>query len=277
VWSTTSAQERRLDTVAAVSTTADQVTVRVVRVFTRDGDGGNPLGIHDGLLSDGEMHDIAATLGYSETVFLDHRATPIVVRIFTPAVELPFAGHPLVGATWHAAEPGARATLRCGVGDIAGHRSDAEVAAIRLHFRPPVDPATAPEGVVRAWIARMPLPYEVFELATADAVAGYVPTDRPDHRLVWAAGDAGRPDIVRARFFAPGFNVDEDPATGSAAVALAAVLRHEGEPSGSLTIHQGGEIGFPSRIDLAWNESHTAIGGAVADDGVRTINVRRGS
>ncbi|MGH9136321.1 MAG: PhzF family phenazine biosynthesis protein [Acidimicrobiales bacterium] len=260
-----------------MSTTTDKVTVRVVRVFTRDGAGGNPLGIHEGLLADGEMQDVAATLGYSETIFLDRSTSPIGVRIFTPAAELPFAGHPLVGATWHIAEPGAPAMLRCGVGDVAGQRSDAEVAAIRLHFRPPVEVATAPAGVVRAWIARMPLPFEVSELATPDTVAGYVLTDRPDHRLVWAAGDAGRPDTVRARFFAPGFKVDEDPATGSAAVALAAVLRHEGEPSGSLTIHQGSEIGAPSRIDLAWSESHTAIGGAVADDGLRTVSVRPGS
>jgi PhzF family phenazine biosynthesis protein len=123
----------------------------------------------------------------------------------------------------------------------------------------------------------MPLTYEVHRLASPQAVAEYRLEDEPDHRLVWAFGDEGADDIVRARFFAAGLGVAEDPATGSAAVALAAVLRHEGTHSGALTIHQGAEIGSPSRIDLTWTATYTLIGGAVADDGSRSISARRGS
>jgi trans-2,3-dihydro-3-hydroxyanthranilate isomerase len=98
-------------------------------------------------------------------------------------------------------------------------------------------------------------------------------TDRPDHRLVWARGDESTGEAIRARFFAPGMGVEEDPATGSAAVALAAVLRHEGEQSGALTIHQGAEIGSPSRIELSWTARDTTIGGTVTDDGWQTVSV----
>ena len=73
-------------------------TVRVLRVFTRDGAGGNPLGVHDGILGDNEMQAVAAELGYSETVFLGDPLDGVVpARIFTPSYEMPFAGHPLVG------------------------------------------------------------------------------------------------------------------------------------------------------------------------------------
>ena len=257
---------------------AHPVTVRVVRVFTRDGGGGNHLGIHDGLLTDGAMQLIATELGFSETIFIDTVGAdgPTPVRIFTPATELPFAGHPLVGATWHLATPGAAVALRCGIGVVAGHRSTAESASLEVAHLPSVERATAP-GAVAAWIARMPLPYEVHQLATPDAVAAYQLDDRPAHRLVWAVGDGGDDNTVRARFFAPGMGVDEDPATGSAAVALAAVLRHEGHTSGSLTIHQGAEVGCPSRIDLSWTARDTVIGGAVADDGLRTVSAPTGS
>ena len=267
-----------LATVATVTESASEATVRVVRVFTRDGGGGNLLGIHDGLLGDPVMQSIAADLGYSETIFIDVPGDDGIaaVRIFTPVDELPFAGHPLVGATWHVAAAQATVALRCGIGVVAGHRPTVESASIEVAYLPLVERTTAP-GATAAWVARMPLPYEVHQLANPQDVASYRLEDRPEHRLVWAGGDGGDENCVRARFFAPVMGVDEDPATGSAAVALAAVLRHEGRSSGALTIHQGAEIGCPSRIDLAWTIRDTVIGGTIADDGQRTISVRSGS
>jgi trans-2,3-dihydro-3-hydroxyanthranilate isomerase len=258
---------------------ADQVTVRVVRVFVRDGDGGNLLGIHEGLMEDEVMAGIAADLGFSETIYLDTSTDggAIPVRIFTPQTELPFAGHPLVGATWHVAAPGATTRLSCGIGVVEGRRIDEAHAAIDVSYLPHVERVDPPDGVTEAWIARMPLPYEVYRCATPDDVASYQTPDRPDHRLVWSPGEAGRDDVVRARFFAAGAGVDEDPATGSAAVALAAVLRTEGTSTGELTIHQGAEIGAPSRIGLSWSGTLTTIGGAVVDDGNVTVSVRHGS
>jgi predicted PhzF superfamily epimerase YddE/YHI9 len=255
-----------------------QTAVRVLRVFTRDGQGGNHLAVHEGLLLDAEMQAVATALGYSETIFVDQPADDgaIPVRIFTPASELPFAGHPLVGATWHLAPLGGTARLRCGVGVVVGHRPDAGTAHIEVAYQPTVKTAVL-GGAVASWDVRMPLRYEVVQLASPADVAGYTLVDRPDHRLVWARGDEGDGNTIRARFFAPGMGVDEDPATGSAAVALAAVQRHGGIASGALTIRQGAEIGFPSRIELTWSREATEIGGSVEDDGWRTISVPPGS
>jgi predicted PhzF superfamily epimerase YddE/YHI9 len=254
------------------------LTVRVLRVFTRDGRGGNPLGVHDGLLPNARMARAATALGYSETIFVDRPAADgtVGVRIFTPTSELPFAGHPLVGATWHLAAPGAAVGMRCGIGVVTGRRADAATAEVDVEHVPTVRRTAAP-GAVAAWEALMPLPYEILELGSPAEVAAYTLSDRPDHRLVWAAGDDGDPGIVRARFFAPGLGVEEDPATGSAAVALAAVRRHEGAPSGELTVHQGAEIGAPSRIYLSWTPATISIGGSVEDDGERRISVPAGS
>ena len=75
-----------------------------------------------------------------------------------------------------------------------------------------------------------------------------------------------------ARFFAPGTGVDEDPATGSAAVALATALAAAGETDGSLSIDQGESIGFPSRIELTWEGTVASIGGTVVADEQRLLS-----
>ena len=76
----------------------------VIRVFTRDGKGGNHLGVVTELegLDTAKMQLIANDLGFSETVFIDQHAGDVPrVRIFTPELELPFAGHPLLqGGEW---------------------------------------------------------------------------------------------------------------------------------------------------------------------------------
>jgi PhzF family phenazine biosynthesis protein len=79
--------------------------VTVLRVFTDvDGKFGNPLGVVDvRTVAVADRQRIATQLGYSETVFVDPPkpgSTSARARIFTPAVELPFAGHPTVGAAW---------------------------------------------------------------------------------------------------------------------------------------------------------------------------------
>src|SRR3954470_14600084 len=81
------------------------VDVTVLRVFTdARGNFGNPLGVVDAAsVPAGERQRIATELGYSETIFIDLPAdgsTTAHARIFTLATELPFAGHPTVGAAW---------------------------------------------------------------------------------------------------------------------------------------------------------------------------------
>jgi trans-2,3-dihydro-3-hydroxyanthranilate isomerase len=81
------------------------------------------------------------------------------------------------------------------------------------------------------------------------------------------------PGSVRARFFAPGHGVFEDPATGSAAVALAAAQRATSRMRGRLHINQGSEIGHPSMIELTWNDDRANIGGSVRKDEVRWLEI----
>lgn len=257
----------------------------VLRVFTKGAEGGNHLGVITDMtgLPDEAMQDIAADLGFSETVFVDWRTQGIpTVRIFTPATELPFAGHPLVGTAWvlGVAGPGTVSAVRCGVGEIPFRIEEGVVwiDAPLVTDVEPTDPTPAEAAGLpatgRAWWARMPIPYLMVEAASPEDVA----ESTPDIETL-RSGPAGRAlclyarsgDRVRSRFFAPGLGVDEDPATGSAAAALAAVFAFEGEPSGSVTIEQGAEIGFPSEIRLTWGNRLASLGGTVARDEVRTL------
>ncbi|MEA2302429.1 MAG: hypothetical protein QOE44_2964 [Solirubrobacteraceae bacterium] len=181
--------------------------LHVLRVFVDDrGTAGNPLGVMldaAGLGPD-ERQQIAAALGYSETVFVDPGDR---LQIFTPTIELPFAGHPLVGAAWLLERP-------------------------TLH--PPAGPVTTRSDPPLTWIAaRVELcpPWELRREDAPDDVDALSPP-ASGHVMHWAYADeaAGR---IRARVFAPDYGVAEDPATGSAAIALCAGL---GRP---ISIRQG--------------------------------------
>ena len=99
----------------------------VLRVFVApDGRGGNPLGVflEPGSLGDADRQRIATDLGYSETVFVDDRASARL-RIFTPSLELPLAGHPLVGTSWLLHREGPAPTvLRPPAGDVPTWQDD---------------------------------------------------------------------------------------------------------------------------------------------------------
>ena len=250
----------------------------VLRVFTRDGAGGNHLGVvtdRSGL-SDQAMQDIAAELAFSETIYLDWRDQEIPkVRIFTPAAELPFAGHPLVGMTWvlNVLGPGGPGEIECGVGRVRA-RMDGDMAWIDAALNQPVtleadlpgyDPGVVPVSVTEV---QMPLAYHVIELADTGAVRS-APMPEQGMISVYAWVDDG---TIHTRFFAPGHAVPEDPATGSAAVALAASLKARGRPDGELTLFQGEEMGHPSLILLRWSGDVASIGGAVVRDEVRWLN-----
>ena len=249
----------------------------VVRVFTRGDEGGNHLGV----LTDSRglegvvMQRIAADLGFSETIFLGH-GDPPPVRIFTPGREMPFAGHPLVGITWLMRELGIPTSgrLRCGIGDVTvGY--EGEAAWIEVSAERPVRPVVNPGPIARqlglaapldmAWVD-MPIPYLLIELPSADDVA----SAQFDQEGMESLG-IGELDIfsrvgdraMKARFFAPEAGVFEDPATGSAAVALASMLAFRGQRHGRLEISQGDEIGHPSTILLNWTPTTIRIGGTV--------------
>ena len=191
-------------------------TLHVLRVFCgEDGGGGNSLGVFldGGEIPAGDRQGIAADLGFSETVFVDDAARG-EVRIFTPAVELPFAGHPVVGTAWLLArERGAVAALRPPAGEV---------------------PVREEGGLT--WAAGHPEWMPEFEFVEAGSVAEVEALDEPPdgHDAVgvwaWVDEDAG---VVRERVFCPRYGIDEDEATGSAAITLSARLGRE------LEIRQG--------------------------------------
>ncbi len=91
------------------------------------------------------------------------------------------------------------------------------------------------------------------------------------------AAGPGRAVEARARFFAPSLGVAEDPATGSAAGPLGAYLSARGRlPDGRLTVHQGIEMGQPSRLEVEVEEGDAA-GGAVIRVGGRVVPLITGT
>jgi trans-2,3-dihydro-3-hydroxyanthranilate isomerase len=259
-------------------------------VFTRRRFAGNPLAVvldPDGL--DGEaMQAIAREFNLSETVFVlppadkAHRAK---LRIFTPARELPFAGHPTVGT----------AVL---INRIDGGTSKREIVVEEGigPVRCAVEAIDADTGRARFELAR--LPAETEAMASPAAIAAALSLDESDigfdgfKPARWSAGNefsfvplAGldamrrsRPDTSRsdaafgttgaflfcretaepghafhARMFAPRAGIPEDPATGSAVAAFAGVLAHftrMTDGAHEFIIEQGYEMGRPSLIRL---------------------------
>jgi predicted PhzF superfamily epimerase YddE/YHI9 len=203
----------------------------VLRVFVDDrGAAGNHLGV---MLDAGgfdavERQRIAAELAYSETVFVDPGDR---LQIFTPTTELPFAGHPLVGAAWLLERP----TLHPPAGAVATRRE------------PPL-----------TWISARPEfcpPWELRREATAAAVERLVPPPG-GHVMHWAYEDeaGGR---IRARVFAPDYGVAEDPATGSAAIVLCAQLER------ALVVRQGAGSEILVRPPAAGGDGTVELGGRV--------------
>jgi predicted PhzF superfamily epimerase YddE/YHI9 len=191
--------------------------LHVLRVVVApEGTGGNPLGVFlDGpAVPEGRRQEIAADLGFSETVFVDDPAAG-AVRIFTPAAELPFAGHPLVGTSWLLArERTAVDLLRPPAGEVPTFADGDGVTWIRGRA----------EWAPRMSFRQLADPGQVDALEGAPDGLGFVDC------WAWEDEAAGR---VRARVFAPAFGIAEDEATGAAAVRLVSRLDRP------VTIRQG--------------------------------------
>jgi predicted PhzF superfamily epimerase YddE/YHI9 len=249
---------------------------QILRVFTRGGAGGNHLGVVTDLsgLTAEIMQAGAADLGFSETIFCDVSGEVPVARIFTPGAELPFAGHPLVGLGWALNDfhPGSVDRIRCGIGEVGVSREEGETW-IQAPGDQPVEAIDPPPlGGEVAVSVSMPIPYLVIRLSSSRQVVEMVPPPISFGEVfVWAWEDPGH--VVKARFFAGEVGVPEDPATGSAAVALAAYLRTAGQGEGRLVIHQGDEIGHPSTIQLRWDADFSSIGGTVVRDEIRKLDI----
>ena len=181
--------------------------LHVLKVFVGEsGAGGNPLGVFlDGSeVPENERQAVAADLGFSETVFVDD-AERGEVRIFTPATELPFAGHPLVGTAWLLAEEGSGVSvLRPPAGEVpVRYEDDLTTISGRPEWAPEFEHI------------------QVGSPAEVEALDG--PPEGYDMAGVWAWEDeeTGR---MRVRVFPVRMGIKEDEATGAHAVRLAARL-----------------------------------------------------
>ncbi|TAJ54756.1 MAG: PhzF family phenazine biosynthesis protein [Nevskiaceae bacterium] len=259
-------------------------------VFTERAYTGNPLAVvldADGL-KDWQMQRIASEFNLSETVFVCQPRTPgalATARIFTPARELPFAGHPTVGSACLLADLGlvpagaSRLVLDEGVGPVAVELRHEAGQPWFAQLTAAVAPETRPwDGDFAELAAVLGLApealgseAEVPRQASCGNPFLIVPVKQPEllaaisfdaqRARALLAGDWAHAIYVyargyedgelRARMFAPDLGVAEDPATGSAAVALAGALALEAaQPEADLrwTIHQGVEMGRPSQL-----------------------------
>lgn len=274
-------------------------------VFTREPLKGNPLAVvckADGLL-DGEMQAIAREFNLSETIFIlkpHMERNTAAVRIFTPTVELLFAGHPTVGAVV-----------------VLGLQN--KVSAVRLEEKVGLITALFEKIDKRSGEARFALPLLPGEIGPAPAklaiaLALGIDIDEigcgPYRPAVYSAGnifhlvpvrDASvlqriqpnmaiwsqtfphdrhsvyvftqtpdEPDNdLAARMFAPGMGLAEDPGTGSAAAALIGLLAVHvpiGTGQADFVLRQGLEMGRPCRITIQLRKdndvlTHGGIGG----------------
>lgn len=270
-----------------------RVKYHTLDVFTDRVFGGNPLAVFpdaDGVPPE-MMQRIARELNLSETVFVLWDAPPAGadcrVRIFTPAAELPFAGHPTVGTAFLLASLGripaedgaARVVLGEGVGPVpvevrmeAGRPVSATLSAAQLPETgpPPPPPAVVAEllsvdegelgGSLGTAHATSGVPF-LFVSVRDRAVLGRVRLDAGAwaRHLSGAWGphvyvvtdDAEGGASLQARMFAPAMGIGEDPATGGAVTALAGLLAARdmaGDGTLRWTVDQGVEMGRPSRL-----------------------------
>ncbi|WP_270935795.1 PhzF family phenazine biosynthesis protein [Falsiroseomonas oryzae] len=296
-----------------------------VDVFTDTRFGGNPLAVFPDArgLTDAEMQALAAEFNLSETTFVlppDDPANTARVRIFTPKVELPFAGHPNVGTGFvladRAVAPEARGAIAPearGTGDgvlrfeelaglvevriardAAGAVAQAVIAApqpltLGEEFTPvqlagcaglePWEVVTENHRPVQAGVGNPFVLMEVTPTALTRAapdtaefrrVATTIPALAQRAALYLYARDGA---ALRARMFSPALGVGEDPATGSAAAPLAALLLHlSGAQQGAWDIVQGVEMGRPSLLRTTAHRTPDGIRATVGGSCVRVLD-----
>jgi predicted PhzF superfamily epimerase YddE/YHI9 len=215
--------------------------LHVLRVFcAEDNSRGNALGVFvdGGDVPAERRQGVAADLGFAETVFVDD-SVRAEIRIFSPDIEVPLAGHPLVGTAWLLREEGVEpSVLRTRAGDVpVKFESELCFVAARPEWGPEFD------------FVEVGSPEEV------ESLSG--PPEGHENVAIWAwlNRDEG---WIRARVFVPELGVGEDEATGSAALRLGAQFGHP------IEIRQGKGSLIYSRP--AGQEGFVEIGGRVVLD-----------
>jgi predicted PhzF superfamily epimerase YddE/YHI9 len=222
------------------------VRVDVLRVFTDEqGRYGNELGIVDGrAVPPADRQRFATALGYSETVFVDD-ADEGRIRIFTPAVELPFAGHPTVGTAWWLRSQGydvTRLVVPAGTVEVSTRRDVTRVLA-RVEWAPDF-----------SW-------HQLDSPADVEAVDPSAYTEGQHYVWAWIDEPTG---AVRSRMFAPAMGIVEDEATGAAAIGFTGLLDRD------LEITQGKGSRIHTTLEA---EGWASVGGLVVADSPLTFEL----
>jgi len=272
----------------------------VYDVFTDTAFAGNPLAVIPDArgLPEGSLQRIAREFNFSETTFVyppDNETHTAKVRIFTPTMEIPFAGHPTIGTAIALRDMGHQGemVLELGVGPIPC-RFEGDKALFTTHV--PLEIAAEPEIEL---VARcLGLSTDAIATSTHLPVQASVGlhftmvevTDRAKLAACAPAIDAIREGkeryptgldfaifaylrngtAVDARMFAPLDNIPEDPATGSACAALAALLHDRLGGPLDLDIRQGEVMGRPSLISAAADGDPVGI--TIGGQAVKTMS-----
>jgi trans-2,3-dihydro-3-hydroxyanthranilate isomerase len=231
-----------------------------------------------------QLQPLARELNLSETVYVypaeeDGHAR---IRIFTPTLELPFAGHPVLGAAFVLGQPLQLEEIRLETGSgVVPVRLDRDGPRIAFGWmrQPSFTWETfehAEELLALLGVEKSGLPVEVYyqgpghvlvELASPEVVAAL----RPDFAALKDLAPFGTDcfslagDVWKCRVFVPNHGIDEDPATGSAAGPLALHLARHGRIGfgDEIVIRQGDEVGRPSTLHaVARSEQEIEVGGS---------------
>ena len=256
----------------------------VCDVFTDTPLTGNQLAVFTDAreLPEHRLQDLARELNYSETVFVYPavgEGAHAKIRIFTPGVEVPFAGHPTLGAAFVLAGPLQLAEIRLETGNgVVPVRLEREGPQIVFGRMEQPVPAIAPYGdeaglLAALGVERSELPVEVYDnglhnvfvtLSSEAEVAAL----KPDLARLADVGEvlgvntiAGAGLRWKTRMFIPSGGIAEDPATGSAAGPLALHLARHGRIAfgDEIEITQGVEIKRPSKLYARVDGSTDAI------------------
>ena len=262
----------------------------IADVFTETAFGGNQLAVFpDGRgISEAAMQKLAREFNFSETTFIlppEAPGTDFRLRIFTPANELQFAGHPTVGTAAVLAREGlvplsggrGKVVLGEGVGPVTVELEvDDARAFARLSLESAVEESAPPrledaaaalslpaDAVRDAWFATVGTPFCFVHLADREAVdrAEIDPAAWSRHfagafasALHFFAGDLAAGSRLYARMFAPSFGIVEDAATGGAAATVAGSLANrlpDRDGVFTWTIEQGVKMGRPSLLEAS--------------------------
>ena len=258
----------------------------LIDVFTDTPLRGNPLAVVHAAdaLSEATMQDFARWMNLSETAFLmspTDAAADYRVRIYTPGCELPFAGHPTLGAchAWLQAGGCARSAnvvQQCGIGLVRIRRDGERLAFAAPALRSaPVDGEllasvcaalglTAGQVRQSCWLDNGPR-WLALLLDDAQTVLSLA----PDHVALKSLAPigvigphpAGAACQFEVRGFAASLGIDEDPVTGSLNASLAQWLMAQGLAPPRYVASQGARLGRGGRVHLLQRDGHLWVGG----------------